>query len=229
MQAARGTPLTSADPPTSTDEADSTDPRPSRRRAPYLVLLALVASTAYALDVATKILAVERLEPSSNVELVGPWLTLTLVRNPGAAFSTGTEFTAVLSVIAITAALVVLWVARRVASRWWAVGLGLLLAGVLGNLTDRMLRAPGPFHGEVIDFLRLPNWPVFNIADICINVAAGVIILQAFRGVRVDGTREADHAPSEKDPADDTADDTAGDPAADTAGDTAGDTGERTP
>jgi signal peptidase II len=186
VQAARGTPLTTADPD------HRRDPAVGRRRAPYLGLLAVVAAGAYTLDVVTKILAVERLDGSSNVPVVGDWLTLTLVRNPGAAFSTGTEFTVVLSVISITAALVVLWVSRRVGSRWWAVGLGLLLAGVLGNLTDRMLRQPGPFEGHVIDFLRLPSWPVFNVADICINVAAGVIILQAFRGVHVDGTREGD-------------------------------------
>ncbi|MCH1868289.1 signal peptidase II [Nocardioides sp. CFH 31398] len=195
MQAARGTPLTSADAAPGEDGPGEVTARSgSRRRAPYLGLLAVVAAAAYTLDVVTKVLAVERLDGTSNVPVVGDWLTLTLVRNPGAAFSTGTEFTVVLSVISITAALVVLWVARRVGSRWWAVGLGLLLAGVLGNLTDRMLRQPGPFEGHVIDFLRIPSWPVFNVADICINVAAGVIILQAFRGVRVDGTREGDHA-----------------------------------
>ena len=68
-------------------------------------------------------------------------------------------------------------------------GLGLLLAGVAGNLTDRVLREPGPMRGHVIAFLMLPNWPVFNIADVCINVAAGIILVQAFRGVRLDGTR----------------------------------------
>ena len=73
----------------------------------------------------------------------------------------------------------------------WAVAMGLLLAGVSGNLTDRMLREPGPFRGHVIDFLMLPNWPIFNVADICINTAAGLILLQAFRGVRMDGARVA--------------------------------------
>ena len=69
---------------------------------------------------------------------------------------------------------------------------GLLLAGVAGNLTDRMFREPGPFRGHVIDFLMLPNWPVFNVADMCINVAAGLILIQAFRGIRIDGTRTHD-------------------------------------
>ena len=88
----------------------------------------------------------------------------------------------------------VLVVARRVGSVAWAVALGLLLAGVAGNLTDRVLREPGVLRGHVIDFLQLPNWPVFNLADISINVAAGLIILQAFRGISVDGRRHAREA-----------------------------------
>ena len=86
---------------------------------------------------------------------------------------------------------VVVYLARRVGTRAWAWALGLLLAGVLGNLTDRVLREPGPLRGHVVDFLMVPHWPVFNIADICINVAAGLIVLQAVRGIGIDGTRVA--------------------------------------
>ncbi len=176
MQAARGTSL-------SEEQRVPARPAPPRRR----VLLAAVALTWYVADQVTKLLAVDRLSERDR-SLVGDLLTLHLVRNPGAAFSTGTEYTLVLSCFAIAAALVVLWVSRRVGSRVWAVALGLLLAGVLGNLTDRLLRAPGPLRGHVVDFLQLPNWPVFNLADIAINVAAGLILLQAFRGSAVDGT-----------------------------------------
>ena len=66
------------------------------------------------------------------------------------------------------------------------------MAGVLGNLTDRLFRSPGALRGHVVDFLQLPNWPIFNVADICINIAAGVIILQAVRGISLDGTRSRD-------------------------------------
>ena len=72
------------------------------------------------------------------------------------------------------------------------MALGLLLAGVAGNLTDRIVREPGPLRGHVVDFLMLPHWPVFNVADICINIAAGLIMLQAFRGIRLDGTRDSE-------------------------------------
>jgi signal peptidase II len=146
---------------------------------------------AYAVDVVTKVLAVEKLSAGGDVELVGSWLVLHLTRNPGAAFSTGTEFTLVLSAIAIAAVVVVVFLGRRVGSTAWAWAFGLLLGGVCGNLTDRILREPGPMRGHVVDFLMVPNWPVFNIADICINVAAGLILLQAIRGVGIDGSRAA--------------------------------------
>ncbi len=165
---------------------DSQAPAPLGARRRARVVLALTALLWYAGDQLTKVLAVDRLG-DGDVVLPGGFLRLHLVRNPGAAFSTGTEYTVALSCFAIVAALVVLWVARRVVSPMWALGLGLLLAGVVGNLTDRLLRQPGPLRGHVIDFLQLPSWPVFNLADIAINVAAGLILLQAFRGVRVDG------------------------------------------
>ena len=111
------------------------------------------------------------------------------MRNPGAAFSMGTEYTVVLSCIAIVAVVVILWQSPRIGERGWAVGRGLLRAGVAGNLTARLLREPGPLRGHVIDFLRLPNWPVFNVADMCVVAAAALIIVQSFRGLRLDGTR----------------------------------------
>ncbi|HQR25803.1 MAG TPA: signal peptidase II [Nocardioides sp.] len=148
-----------------------------------------VAAAAYALDVVTKVLAVRHLTGQPDVEVVGTWLQLTLVRNPGAAFSTGTGLTYLLSALALTAIVVVVTLSRRIRSRGWAVALGLLLAGVAGNFTDRVLREPGPFRGHVVDFLRLPNWPVFNVADICIDAAAILIVVLALRGVGLDGTR----------------------------------------
>ena len=152
-------------------------------------LFASVALVLYAVDVVSKIVAIDRLTGRDDVRVVGEVLQLHLTRNPGAAFSTGTQFTVVLSCIAMAAVVVVLWLSRRLGNVVWAVALGFLLAGVAGNLTDRMFREPGPFRGHVIDFLMLPNWPIFDVADICINVAAGLILVQAFRGVRMDGTR----------------------------------------
>ena len=101
----------------------------------------------------------------------------------------GTDFTFYLSLLAIAATGVVLWFARKLGNALWAVGLGLLLAGVVGNLTDRLFREPEPLHGHVVDMFMVPNFPVFNVADICINAAAAVIILQTFRGITISGAR----------------------------------------
>jgi signal peptidase II len=180
MQAARGTSLSP------TDSAESSTFSARRR---YVGLFALIAAVLYAVDQVTKYLAVAHLTGEPDKPLLGELLQLNLTRNPGAAFSTGTAFTEVLTGVAIVAVGVVLWLSRRLGSAGWAVALGLLLAGVGGNLTDRMLREPGPFRGHVIDFLMLPHWPIFNVADMCINAAAGVILVQAFRGVRRDGSR----------------------------------------
>lgn len=153
------------------------------------LLFAAVAATMLVVDQVSKILAVQHLADGPDVELVGEVLQLHLTYNPGAAFSLGTRFTVVLTALACTATVVVLWISRRVASRWWAVALGFLLAGIAGNLLDRILRDPSPFRGHVVDFLMLPNWPVFNIADICINVGVVMILVQVLRGITLDGTR----------------------------------------
>lgn len=157
-------------------------------------VFAVVAVVVYAADQLSKRAAVEYLAGGKDVRVVGDVLQLHLTRNPGAAFSLGTGLTVGLSCLAIAATVVVLVVSRKVVDRVWAAGLGALLAGITGNLTDRMLREPGPFRGHVIDFLQLPNWPIFNVADISINVGAGLILLQVVRGIRMDGTRHADTA-----------------------------------
>jgi signal peptidase II len=148
----------------------------------------VVGVAAYALDIGTKQWALSGLA-DRDINVVGDLLVLHLTHNPGAAFSTGTEFTVVLSSLAIVAVCAVLALSVRLASPLWSVGLGLLLGGVGGNLTDRVIREPGVMRGHVIDWLMLPNWPVFNVADMCIIGAAGVIILQSIRGVTLRGER----------------------------------------
>jgi signal peptidase II len=182
MQAARGASLKPSDPTPS--------PVTPHQRKRHLLLFALVAVLGYAADLGTKQLVLHNLEPASPVPVVGDVFSLFLTFNSGAAFSLGTSYTFVLSCIAILAALVTLWFARRLGSTGWALALGFLLAGITGNLTDRVFRAPGPMLGHVVDFLRFPNFPVFNVADICINIAAGLIIVQTLRGIRLDGRRE---------------------------------------
>lgn len=169
MQAAGGAPL---------DRARETGR--SRGRLPVLLSVSLGVLV---LDLLTKLLAVRELTGRDPVVLVGGVLTLRLVRNPGAAFGMAQGLTVVLTVVALVVVVVILRMARRLRSGWWAVALGLVLGGAVGNLVDRLFRAPGPGRGHVVDFLELPKWPVFNLADSAIVVAGLLMVLLSARGV----------------------------------------------
>jgi signal peptidase II len=155
-------------------------------------IFAVVAGLVWALDQATKSIAVEALDPGRSITVVPHVFWLTLTRNAGAAFSTGTQMTVLLSMIAIIVAVTVIRMARRLRDRGWALGLGLLLGGALGNLTDRMLREPAPFKGHVVDFLHLTHWPVFNVADIALTFAAVTILQRGWKGATMDGGTDGD-------------------------------------
>ena len=158
-------------------------------------VLAAVAVSVFALDQVTKIMAVAWLRDGQVVEVVDGILRLRLVRNPGAAFSFATDLTIVLTAVAATVVVVIMRLSRRLTSPSWAVALGGLLGGALGNLTDRILREPAPFRGHVIDFLELPNWPVFNVADSAIVGSAVLVAWLSVRGVTYDGSSPPAHRP----------------------------------
>ena len=157
----------------------------------YRLVWAAVALTGLALDVSTKIVAVSRLDPAQPIRLLDGLLTLRLIRNPGAAFSSGEQFTVVFAGVAVVVlTFVVVRLVPRVRHPGWAVALGLLCAGVSGNLADRLFRSPGPFRGHVVDFLQLPYFAIFNVADMCITGAAILImVLAVVRNVGLDGSR----------------------------------------
>lgn len=164
-------------------------------RAPRLTVTVLVVGVAiWVLDRVTKSWALETLVPGVPREVFGSVLRFTLLFNPGAAFSFGTGITPVFSVVQAVVAVAVVVASLRVGSWLWAIGLGLVLGGASGNLVDRLTRPPGFGRGEVVDFLQLPHWPVFNVADSAICVAAALIAFAAFRGVGFDGGREASRA-----------------------------------
>jgi len=168
-------------------------------------LLLAVAAGVLALDVVTKLLAVEQLTDREPISLLGGLLTLRLVRNPGAAFGMAQGLTIVFTCVAVGVVVVILRVARRLQSGWWAVSLGLVLGGALGNLLDRLLRSPGPGRGHVVDFLELPRWPVFNLADSAIVVAAVLMVGLTARGVphgaeRVEAGQEAHGSDEDRGP-----------------------------
>jgi len=145
--------------------------------------LYLVAALTWGLDLASKIWAVNNLSARNPVEIFGSFFQLTLVRNPGAAFSFATGATVVFTCIAFAAVIAILYYSSKITSLGWATTLGLLLGGVLGNITDRLFRSPGFFKGEVIDWLEITNWPVFNLADSAIVVAAFLAIVLTIRNV----------------------------------------------
>ncbi len=158
----------SAEPVAADQEAQ---PQPRKR----LRLLLSIAGVVLALDIVTKVLAVRLLVPGQPVSIIGDTVTWTLVRNSGAAFSMATGYTWVLTLIATGVVIGIIWMGRRLVSPWWALGLGMILGGALGNLVDRFFRSPGPLRGHVVDFLSVGWWPVFNVADPA--VVGGAILL----------------------------------------------------
>ncbi len=152
-------------------------------RRTFLVQLTFsLACLIWAIDFFTKNWAIQNLSGASR-QVLGDFLKLTLVRNPGAAFSMATGFTIIFTSISVAVAIFITRYAARITHRWWAVVAGLVLGGVLGNLSDRIFRSPGFLYGHVIDWIELPRWPVFNVADSAIVIAAGIAILLTTRNI----------------------------------------------
>ncbi len=176
MQTARGASLNSS------GDTDT-------HRSSYVRLFFFVAISVWVIDQATKALAVSRLDGRDAIDLIPHVFSLSLTRNAGAAFSMATGMTAILSAVAIVVCVFVIRAASRLKDKGWAIGLGLLLGGAIGNLTDRIFREPAPFKGHVVDFLYINHYPVFNFADVALTFAAIVVFWRTWRGVGIDGKR----------------------------------------
>ena len=163
-------------------------------RRHIVLALGLTALAVYVLDQITKAVAKSALEGKEPVEVVGGLLRMRLVLNPGAAFGIAGGATIVFTIVAAAVAIAIVRMARTLHSVPWAIALGLLLGGALGNLTDRVLREPGLFRGHVVDFLELPHWPVFNVADMAICTAAAALVLLSLLGVQPAGDSGSDVA-----------------------------------
>ena len=141
------------------------------------------AWTIWLFDFATKTWALTSLSSSEPRKIIGSFLQLTLVHNPGAAFSFATGFTLVFSLLALSVVVAVVYFAPKITSGGWQLCIGLLLGGVLGNLTDRIFREPSFLNGHVIDWIQIPSWPVFNLADSAICIAAFIAFVLSLRNV----------------------------------------------
>ncbi|GGZ54386.1 lipoprotein signal peptidase [Streptomyces inusitatus] len=172
------------------DEAAAPAEQPKgRRRVAVLVSIAIVA---YLIDLGTKMLVVAKLEHHAPIEVIGDWLRFEAVRNAGAAFGIGEAFTVIFTAIAASVIVVIIRLARKLYSLPWAIALGLLLGGALGNLTDRIFRAPGVFEGAVVDFIAPAHFAVFNLADTAIVCGGILIVILSFKGLDPDGTVHKD-------------------------------------
>lgn len=155
-----------------------------------LAVLALVAVFVYGLDQLTKILIVNNFEVGETEPLIGTFLQLHFVKNPGAAFSLGEGSTWIFAIIATAVAIFIVIFAPRIRSIGWAVLFGFLLGGNVGNLTDRLTREPGFGVGHVVDFVQVAGFPaIFNIADSAIVLSMVIFVILTIRGVRINGTK----------------------------------------
>jgi len=166
-------------------------------------VLGIAAASVLAIDQLTKWWAVSTLPPGVPVPVFGEFLQWLFVRNPGAAFSFAAGATWIFTLIAVGVGVAIVWFAKRIASLSWALFLGLLLGGTLGNLSDRLFRSPGFPSGHVVDFISTP-WmmpAIYNIADISIVTSMGLFIIITLRGIGIDGTRQprAEHRNRQKD------------------------------
>nr|WP_260684500.1 signal peptidase II [Rhodococcus sp. KBS0724] len=152
-------------------------------------MLIAIAAVILIADVLTKVWAVAAITPGKPIEIIGDVVTFTLVRNPGAAFSMATSMTWILTLVAIGVVIGVIKIGRTLRSPWWALGLGLVLGGALGNLIDRLFRAPGFMRGHVVDFMSIGWWPVFNIADSAIVCGAILLVALTLFGFEPNGER----------------------------------------
>ena len=156
--------------------------------------LGVTAVLAVLLDQVVKHLSTEHLTEGHPVRVLGGLIYLSLLRNGGAAFSLGSDYTWVFPVITLAVIGWIGWMTRKLRSVPWAISLGLVLGGALGNLADRLFRAPGPFEGHVVDMISLfapygQGFAVFNIADSCLSVGVVLAVLLELTGRQRDGSR----------------------------------------
>lgn len=177
-----------------TDGAPETPPNPPPHTPWRTALLIAIALAVVAVDIVTKALVAANIALGENIRILGGAVYLTQIRNAGAAFNMATGMTWLLAIIAVAVVVFIIRMAPKLRSTPWAVCLGLILGGALGNLIDRIFRAPGVMQGHVVDFVSLfgPDakyFPAFNAADSAISIGGVLLVLLAITGFDFDGTR----------------------------------------
>jgi signal peptidase II len=184
-----------------TDDLHTTDIAPGSLPKRRIGLFGVVAALALAADLGSKLLIVANLPESHNpVRILGGLFYFDQVRNSGAAFSLGAGFTVILTAVAVGVAAVIARTAGRLRSAGWAIALGLVLGGAMGNLLDRLFRTPNVFRGHVVDWISVfgpdgRHWPIFNLADSAIVIGAIIAGIQSLRGIELSGGKIKTPAP----------------------------------
>ena len=160
---------------------------PPARQSGNRLIAALLVAAVVILDACTKLWAVAALS-DGPVYLVDFSIGFVLGRNTGAAFGLVGSATPLLAILAIGAAVVLARAVARASDKFLLVGLSLFLGGALGNLVDRLTRAPGFLRGGVIDFVKVGGWPLFNVADSAITIGAVLVVIAVIRDQPKKGT-----------------------------------------
>jgi signal peptidase II len=160
-------------------DAGSAQEKTERRHGRTLLVVGIVVGV-YALDQLSKAWVVAELS-DAPLSIIGNDVEFRLARNTGGAFSLFQEFTPILAILATIVAIVLVRALQRTRDPVMLVALALVLAGALGNLTDRMFRSPGFLHGAVVDFVRVGQFPSFNVADSAITIGAVLLVIWGWR------------------------------------------------
>ena len=146
-------------------------------------LFNIIATATFASDLITKNWAESTLQFREPIRVLGDLLKFTYATNPGAAFNFATNATFVLTSLKLCVAAFIIYYMTKAVDVRWAIGLAFLFGGVVGNLFDRATREPGNWQGEVVDWIQVPHWPVFNIADSAIVCAGIFMTILAMRNI----------------------------------------------
>ena len=160
----------------------------------YRRIALTLTAVVLACDITSKALAVHFLEGQESIKILGNFLKLSFARNPGAAFSLGTGSTLLFTALALGVSGALVVAIGKVQNKHWALALGCLLGGALGNVLDRFFRSPSFLHGHVVDFIEFPHYPLFNVADSAIVISGIFIAWLTFRGIPFGTDEAAEHS-----------------------------------